>query len=94
MGRVAARWPAPFNPGQQKGEHKPMSIQTKTRATHRVYTIVSPSVIPWQGTDYNFGQHTLIHEDHPIRVAHPELFQLARLNYDVEDASAAPGETR
>ena len=67
-----------------------------TTESHKVYVIKGEgSVIPFEGRDYSFNQHTLIHEDHPIRVKHPELFELAHLSYgEVEQATAAPGEKR
>lgn len=81
-------------PGNHREQTNTMAAATKNRASHKVYVIKSPSVIPWNGTDYNFGPHTLIHEDHPIRVKYPELFTLVRLSYDVEDATAEPGTAR
>ncbi len=70
--------------------------QTSTAASHKVYSIIGDgTVLEYGGIEYSFNRHTLIHEDHPIRIAYPDLFQLARLNYtDVEDATANPGRKR
>ncbi len=73
-----------------------VETQTPSAASHKVYSIIGDgTILEYDGREYSFNRHTLIHEDHPIRKAYPELFQLARLNYtDVEDATANPGRKR
>ena len=47
------------------------------------------------GVDVAFVKdHTRVREGHPILRMYPHLFTVMRVHYDVEAATAAPGEVR
>ena len=64
-------------------------------ATRRVFVPVESFVASVDGTDAGFVQNqTRVREGHRILDMFPHLFEEIRVDYDVEAATAAPGETR
>ena len=63
--------------------------------TRRVFVPVESFVASVDGTDAGFVQNqTRVREGHRILDMFPHLFEEIRVDYDVEAATAAPGETR
>lgn len=62
--------------------------------TRDVYQPREGCIIVIDGVETVLNTGHLFREGHPIVVAHPELFKPVRVSYDVEQATAAPGELR
>ena len=69
---------------------------TKTPpATGRdVYVPIDGFVAEVDGTPVNFHRNMRVREGHWLLEKFPHLFAPIRVHYDVEAATAAPGETR
>ena len=71
-----------------------MALKTKTPAGRDVYVPIEGFIANIDGTDVNFTQHTYVREGHPILDKFPHMFRPVRVQYDVEAATADPGEMR
>lgn len=70
-------------------------MAVKTQAVGRdVYVPIDGFVAEIDGVDVTFTKHTYVREGHWILDKYPELFHPVRVTYDVEQATAAPGERR
>jgi len=78
-----------------KGEHTPMATKTKPQSVGReVYAPIEAFVASVDGIDEPFTTQTLVREGHPILDEYGHLFRKVHVKYDVEAATAGPGETR
>lgn len=46
------------------------------------------------GVQMNFTPHTLVREGHPVLRRYSHMFEPVRVEYDVEEMTAAPGARR
>ncbi len=71
-------------------------MATKTKPTGRtVYVPTDSFSTDVDGTPVVFKKYvTRVREGHPILDTHPELFEEMRVDYEWEQATAAPGEMR
>ena len=81
----------PLNkPGE--GEER---MPTKTKSEGRdVYRPIEGFIADVDGSPVNFTRQTYVREGHWILDKWPHLFEPIRVQYDVEQATAAPGEQR
>lgn len=60
-----------------------------------IYVARSSGVIKVDGQVYNYyGGTTRVRAGHPLLKAAPDKFKPLELDYEIEDASAAPGKKR
>lgn len=59
-----------------------------------IYAPKEPFVANIDGQDISFTPQTLVREGHRILDLHPNLFEPVRVAFDVEQATAKPGEKR
>lgn len=60
-----------------------------------VYVAKTSGAIKVKGQLYRFAAGvTRVRADHPLRKAHPQLFEPMVLDLDIEQATSAPGERR
>ena len=60
-----------------------------------VYVAKTSGAIKVKGQLYRFAAGvTRVRVDHPLRKAHPHLFEPMALDLEIEQATAAPGERR
>lgn len=72
-----------------------MARKTAPSEGRSVYTPRDTFVASYNGAPTTFKQgHTFVREGHELLELFPDLFQEIRVHYDVEQATAAPGETR
>ncbi len=72
-----------------------MPVAREAEKTGReIYAPKSPFVANVDGEDVVFTMHTLVREGHRVLKLYPDSFEPVRIMYDIEQASAAPGEKR
>lgn len=72
-----------------------MARKTSEPTTRAVFTPKDTFVASYQGIPTTFKRgHTFVREGHPVLDDFPDMFEEIRVHYDVEQATAAPGETR
>jgi hypothetical protein len=71
-----------------------MATKTSAPTGRDVYVPISGFVAEVDGASVTFTDHTYVREGHWILDKYPELFRPVRVQYDVEQATAAPGELR
>ena len=59
-----------------------------------VFVPIEGFVAEIDGQPVNFTKYTFVREGHPILDKYGHLFKPLRVQYDVEAATAAPGEVR
>lgn len=70
-------------------------MATKTHTGGRdVYAPIEPFVAEIDQAEVTFTEYTFVREGHPILEKYGHLFRPLRVQYDVEQATAAPGERR
>lgn len=71
-----------------------MATKTAPTTGRDVYAPTDGFVCEIDGSPVNFTPNTLVREGHWILDKYPHLFRPVRVQYDVEAATQAPGETR
>jgi hypothetical protein len=71
-----------------------MATITKQETGRNVFQPIDGFVAQIDGADVTFTQQTYVREGHWLLEKYPELFRPVRVQYDVEQATAAPGERR
>lgn len=67
----------------------------KKELGREVYVPVDSFTASVDGVDMPFVKdHTRVREGHPVLAKYGHLFEKIRVHYDVESATAAPGEKR
>ena len=71
-----------------------MAAKTAAPTGRDVFVPIDGFVANIDGTDVNFHRNIRVREGHPILEKYGHLFERIRVQYDVEQATAAPGELR
>lgn len=72
-----------------------MARKTTAETARAVFTPKDSFVADYQGVPTSFNRGiTFVREGHELLDRYPDLFEEIRVHYDVEQATAAPGETR
>ena len=72
-----------------------MATKTAPAVGRDVYVPIDGGfVAEVDGSPVNFHSNMRVREGHWLLEKYPELFEPIRVQYDVEQATAAPGETR
>lgn len=70
-------------------------MKEKPTAAGRILTPIEAFVIRWEGVDVVLKpDETRVREGHPILAGREHQFREIRVQYDMEQATAAPGEKR
>jgi hypothetical protein len=76
-------------------EMEELMPRTKAPAEPTVYVAISSGVVKIDGTLYRYSQgQTRVRAGHPLLKARPDKFAPLKLDYEIEQATAAPGERR
>ncbi len=71
-----------------------MATKTSPVVGRDVYVPIDGFIAEVDGTPVNFHSNMRVREGHWLLEKYPHLFQPIRVQYDVEQATANPGETR
>ena len=69
-------------------------VREKEAGGREIYAAKEPFMANVDGELQRHGPNTLVREGHRVLELYPEMFEPARVQFDVEQATAAPGERR